>query len=103
MFRMAAERVKARWEEVTADILGSDLGEPQVAREAGRWDAEQWEAWRSAFDEPARAVVPPRVPSHRPPLRFKRSRRPGTVPVRATVCLSPVRSRDRWRGAVNAR
>ena len=103
MFRMAAERLRARWDEATADILGGDLedpGYPEVAWEAGRWDADQWEAWRSAFDEPACVAQPTRVPSHRPPLRFRRSRRPGTVPVRASVCLSPLRGRVQSRGAV---
>jgi hypothetical protein len=85
MFRSALTRLRAVL-ELTDDLLGDPYDEPQ-----------------SSTAQLHIAAHP-----HRQPLRWERSRRPGSVPAKPAHCLSPVRhgrtaseTRDRDRDRVS--
>ncbi|MGO9899707.1 MAG: hypothetical protein ACLP0J_08455 [Solirubrobacteraceae bacterium] len=89
MFRFAASKIRSWWSAGTADILGADLLPPLDSR---------YPTGPSALDTGCRhpPALDSRYPhSKRAPLRFEYARRPGTVPPRPAVCISPVCTRQR--------
>jgi hypothetical protein len=69
MFRSTLTRLRAVL-ELADDLLGDPYDEPQ----------------------PPTAQLHTAAHPHRRPLRWERSRRPGSVPAKPAHCLSPVRS-----------
>jgi hypothetical protein len=88
MFRFAASQIRSWWSASTADILGADLLPSLDSRDPTQ---------PSAVDAgcPLPTALDSRYPHpERAPLRFQYARRPGTVPPRPAVCISPVRTRQ---------
>ena len=119
MFRSSARSLRLWWEDFSADILGADLPPTVYAEEltepGHRFDATDraLAPWRTEVDDgahdaaPAPAaltsaagavggapalVVEPRWSEHphREPLRSRRVRRDGSVPVVEGQCVSPL-------------